>query len=198
MDTPLQNNLIRTFPFYFNEYEVSLDIMPTSGKVSDWASIFHVTKGGNHGNIGDRMPAMWFLPGTRRLHICTALGTNPNYCVDGTSDIPAHVYTNINIQQKLLSNGSYQYNIRVNGSVRSQVINTNKIPPTLYNAKLYLGNPWNSSAKANVKNLVIKSEPTGNAMYFIVFYLFPILTLIKVFKYSFFFGGGGRSRISIY
>ena len=162
VDFPRANNLIRTFLIYFNEYEVSLDVMPTSGTVSGWASIFHITKGGNYGSFGDRMPAMWFRPGTRRLHICTALGTNPNYCVDGTSDIPAHVFTNINIQQKRLSSGSYQYTIKTNGTVRVQFINTNPGVPTLYNAKVYFGSPWEKPAKVNVRNFVIKSEPTGN------------------------------------
>ena len=139
--------------------------MPTPGTVSGWANIIHVTKGGNHGTIGDRMPAIWFRPGTRRLHICTALGTNPNYCVDGTSDIPASVFTNINIQQNRLSTGSYQYTIRINGAVRNQVINTNTNPPTLYNVKLYLGNPWVEPAKVNVKNFVVESKPTGNVIF---------------------------------
>ena len=138
--------------------------MPTPGTVREWSNIFQLTNGVFSGTIGSRMPAVWFRSGTRRLHICTVLGTNDNYCVDGTSDIPASVFTNVNIQQKRLSTGSYQYSIRINGAVRNQVINTDANPPTLYNAKLYLGNPWNKPAKVNVKNFIIKSKPTGNVL----------------------------------
>ena len=138
--------------------------MPTSKIVNGWANIFTVTKGGNNGSFGDRMPGMWFRPGTRRLHICTALGSIPNYCVDDTRDLPAYVFTNINIKQKRLSSGSYQYTIRTNGTVRSQLINTSPGILTLYNAKVYFGNPWGSPAEVNVRNFVIKSVPTGNML----------------------------------
>ena len=174
VNTPKRNNLIRRIPVYFNEFEVSFDVKPT-GTVSTWASILHVTKGGNNNNAGDRLPAIWFVPGTRRLAVFTAHGTNKNFGVTGTADIPASVFTNVHIQQRRLSNNSYEYSIKINGNTKHRSINTN--PLTIYNAKVYLGDPWYLAAKAQVKNLVIKSEPTGK----------DLLTLIifhEIFMYQ--------------
>ena len=150
--------MIRIIPVYFNEFEISFDIKPT-GTVSSWASILHVTKGGDNADAGDRLPAIWFQPGTRKVAVYTALGTNKNFGVTGTADISASNFTNVLIQQKMLSNNSYEYSIKINGNTKHRSINTN--PLTLYNAKVYLGDPWYSAAKAQMKNLIIKSEPTG-------------------------------------
>ena len=159
MTVPGRNHLIRTFPVYFNEYEVSLDIKPTGHVNSGWENIFRVTKGSDTVSIGDRLPAIWFLPFTKRLYICTAINFNKSHCFDGGYNLPFSVFTNVKIQQQRLSDNSYQYSIKINGVTRHEINNTN--PVILYNAKVYLGDPWYNPAKAQIKNLIVKSEPTG-------------------------------------
>ena len=143
---------------YFNEYEVSLDVKPT-GVSGTYTSLFRVNRGADSAVPGDRLPVIFFRTNRKELYICTAIGTNKNHCFSDRYVFPLSVFTNIKIQQQRFLNDSYQYSIKVNGVVKLQVINTH--PITLYNAKVYLGDPWYNPAKAQIKNLIVKSEPTG-------------------------------------
>ena len=67
-----KNNHVQTYPFYYNQFDVSFDIRPT-GTVEKYGSIIHLTRGENIKRYGDRVPAVWFSPRTRRLHICSAI-----------------------------------------------------------------------------------------------------------------------------
>ena len=156
---PRRNNLIRTFPVYFNEFEISIDVMPT-GQVSGISNIVRVTRGSDTIHFGDRLPAIFFLPNSRRLHICSSVNYYSSYCVDGGYNLPYSRYTNINIRQRRVkSNNSFLYSVSIDGYVRHQVVNWK--PITLYNARVYLSDPWYTSARVKVKNLVVNSEPTG-------------------------------------
>ena len=103
------------------------------------------------------MPAIFFQPNSRRLRICTAIGYNKNYCIDGSYNLPYNVFTNINIQQRFSkANSSYQFTIKINGTTKAEVTNDN--PVTIDHASVYLSNPWYTVARIQVKNLVVKSE----------------------------------------
>ena len=152
--TPKKNNLIQTIPVYFNEFEVSLDVKLTD-YIHSLTSILHITKGGNNGDIGDRLPAIFL--NNRYLYISTPL--NSTYRSYPNTFIYPNRFHNINIQQKKISENLFQYTIKIRDYTIHRSIN--KTPLTLYNAKVYLGDPWYPAAKVLVKNLVIKSEPTG-------------------------------------
>ena len=154
---PRRSNLIRTIPVYFKEYEVSFDVKLT-GIVSSQSSLLHITKGGNT-NIGDMMPSIFFKGRSNSMTICTHINSKST-----CTSVPTSIYRfcNIKIQQKKLSEKDFEYTIRYNNYIFRKVIN--RKPLTLYNAKVYLGDPWYPSAKALVKNLIIKSEPTGKIM----------------------------------
>ena len=151
---PRRSNLIRTIPVYFKEYEVSFDVKLT-GIVSSQSSLLHITKGGNT-NIGDMMPSIFFKGRSNRMTICTHINSKSS-C--SSVFISSYTFCNIKIQQKKLSEKDFEYTIRYNNHIVRKFIN--RKPLTLYNAKVYLGDPWYSAAKVQVKNLIIKSEPTG-------------------------------------
>jgi hypothetical protein len=50
-------------------YRITFTLRQT-GYVSNWGCLFHFTMTGNNCcNVGDRMPAMWFEPGSNKFHI---------------------------------------------------------------------------------------------------------------------------------
>ena len=158
---PRRSNLIQTIPVYFKEYEVSFDVKLNSffsSITSSQSSLLHITKGGNT-NIGDMMPSIFFKGRSNRMTICTHINSKSS-C--SSVFISSYTFCNIKIQQKKLSEKDFEYTIRYNNHIVRKFIN--RKPLTLYNAKVYLGDPWYPSAKALVKNLIIKSEPTGKIM----------------------------------
>ena len=124
-----------------------------------WANIVHATIGGNSQNYGDRIPGVWFPPKTRKLHICTALGTKRNYCHDYGS-LPRNQYTNVQIRQTWNTKSKvYQYIITINGKVRRRVTNTRA--QVFKNVKLWASDPWHKAADATVRNLAYVNLPNG-------------------------------------
>ena len=141
------------------QWYLSFDIIPGKTIVSTWASIVHSTIGGNFNNYGDRIPAIWFRPGTRALHICTALGTNKNYCFNH-GNLPRNRFTNIQIRQTWSTKENvYKYIITINGRITRSVTNTRA--QVFKNVKLWASDPWHRTADAFVRNLVFKNLPNG-------------------------------------
>ena len=152
-----RNTIIKGYKAYFTEYEVSFSIKPF-GKVKPWSSILHVTEWDDITAYGNRIPAVFFWPNTNRLHICSAINGNKNYCWNGKTDLPQNKFTNIIIKQHLVGN-QYHYIILINGKQVFKIVN--KKPITLYRAKVYLSDPWYLAAPAFVKNVKVKTSSRG-------------------------------------
>ena len=62
-----------------------------------WASIFHFSATGNNCcSYGDRIPGVWFYPGTRRLHIRDGSNSEGNAgCDQAEGELPAGVTTEV-------------------------------------------------------------------------------------------------------
>lgn len=164
---PIYNTLIRTFPIWFNEYEVNLDVKPL-GIISSWGSIIHLSKGGNNNIYGDRIPAIWFQPGTNKLHICSAISNNRNYCVNENKDLPRDRFTKIRIAQVCQDScNDYRYTISIDGEQVHSILNKN--PITLSNVRVYMADPWGNAANALVKNLSIETSQGGTLFNFIYY-----------------------------
>jgi len=67
-----RNYLLTTIPTFQDAYYVSFEVKPSSTH-SEWRNIIHFTAGKNTENYGDRIPAVWFIGHTTRLHICSAV-----------------------------------------------------------------------------------------------------------------------------
>ena len=77
--SPMQ--LQRAYEFHkvrlTKDYKVQFDITPGATKVKQWANIIHFTAtGDNCCKYGDRVPAVWFYPGTRKLHVIDGHGAD--------------------------------------------------------------------------------------------------------------------------
>ncbi|XP_066922243.1 uncharacterized protein [Clytia hemisphaerica] len=152
-----KNTLIKTFPTYFSEYEVSFRIRPT-GKVNAWSNILHVTKGGDNGAHGDRIPGVWFWPNTNKLLIATSRSSNKNYYWT-SPELPTNKDTEVNIKQKVVGCCTHYYTITIDKKVVLNVVNSS--PRTFHNVRVYQGDPWYAPAKAIISYLQVTTTSGG-------------------------------------
>ena len=152
-----RNNLIQTIPILHKQWSLSVDIKPT-GLVEGWSNVLHVGLGDDVGTYGDRSPGIWFASLDTRLHIPSAINGNHNYYNYGdTPAIPMNEWTNVHVSQVQLSDGSYQFAIRVAGIIFHQMINTN--PMTLKNVYVYASDNFYPASLARIDNFVIETFP---------------------------------------
>ena len=144
-------------------YYVKFDLKP-SGTVIGWhASILHLTIGGDGDGDpithGERIPGVWFIPGSTKLFISTSLNNTDDYIIQPPNSLPLNQYTEVEIYQKLDGNNQYKYEIKIAGNLIHSAINNN--PLTLSNVKVYSGDPWHETRQAYIRNLVISPFVTG-------------------------------------
>ena len=132
------------------------DVLPRGWKVSfklnplgvekGWSSVLHATIGKNHGRHGDRTPGVWFLSGTTRMHICSTVNGNANYCYN-TAVLPLNIQSTVSVQQiQSPKNHQYYFQIYINGKKVHEILNES--PQIFNNVKYYASNPWYNPAKA--------------------------------------------------
>ena len=143
------------------QWYLSFDIKP-KGNVGQFGNIFHATKGGNSAAYGDRIPAIWFLPGQLKMHICCSINSKKNHCFNTKTDLPTTTFTNVRVSQTWNST-HYVYQIFVNGDLKSSQVNFS--PDVFKNVKVYAADPWYPAANADVKNLVFQNIPSGKWYY---------------------------------
>ena len=152
-----KNTLITTLQQITPSYYVKFDVKPFGTMISLHGSILHLTTGGNgHGDPiihGERIPAVWFTPGTTKLLIATSLNNTDDYSTLPPNILPLNQYTEVEIYQKLDGNNQYKYEIKIAGNLIHSAINNN--PLTFSNVKVYSGDPWYATAKAYIKNIMI-------------------------------------------
>ena len=150
-----RNNLLTTVKVLQRGWSVSFEIKPT-GIVSRWANIIHATLGRDNKRYGDRNPAVWFRPNTRRLHICSAVSGNKNRCYNSAS-LPKNKFTRVLIRQIQKRDFKYHYQIFINGRKRLDVIN--RRPRIFKNVKYYATDPWYTAANAQLRSFKLKMFP---------------------------------------
>ena len=86
------------------DYRVQFSVTPDSGVLTNtersgaWGSLFHFTAtGANCCEYGDRVPAVWFYPQSRRLHIVHGQKDSGNNHCSPEEQIPAGVATSVRI-----------------------------------------------------------------------------------------------------
>ena len=107
---------------------------------ADWHNVFHITKGRDNSEMGDRLPGLWANK-AKYFHTCTASNGNRNYCYNYPYQLN-QIYK-FEISQMGNENGKAMFSIKINGSTIHEVINTT--PTILSKAHLYLSDPWYSS-----------------------------------------------------
>jgi len=138
-----------------NDYDGTIAKPPTDyvlrftiellGRVGGWTSIFHITKGGNMGNYGTRVPELFIIPNTTKLWVCTGHEDYSQACTTST---------------ELALNTEYEVELRVVGTTSSTLLNgvvdstlTVGGRPPLSDVKVYIGSPWYIPANAIISNV---------------------------------------------
>jgi len=81
-------------------YQVSFSVNPQSVS-SGWRNILHITNNlgeGNHGQMGNRIPGVWFHSMTTKLHICIGCDGNFNLCMNPEKSLPIGKNTQVTIR----------------------------------------------------------------------------------------------------
>ena len=163
VELPKKNQLIRRFPIFYNQYEVSFEvILLFSVSLSTWVNIIHFTQGGRDSRtLGDHIPVVWYHPKLRHLKICSAVGTNGFHCYETKKKlVPLTRFTHVKISQLLdAKTGKFFYQIRIDRRLEHSVVNAN--PKTFYDVKQYMSSPWSTSAISLVKHLKVKLSSGG-------------------------------------
>lgn len=154
--TPIvADNVHATIPTLNPIWELSAEILPT-GTTSGWSNLLHATIGGNVDRVGDRVPGIWFNSDTTKLHICSAVSGNRNYCIN-SEPLPMNEWSALKVSQTMQSDGTFQYKIEINQDEIHSGINT--WPQVFQDVKLYMSDPWYPAASASTKNVEFKTSP---------------------------------------
>ena len=98
--TPVRNTFIGTVPVLKKEFIVSMDIKPT-GKDRPYTNIFRMAVKGLSDccAYGSRIPAVFFVPNSNKLHISFSVSGSGNRYFN-TAELPLNKFTNLVIQQR--------------------------------------------------------------------------------------------------
>ena len=97
-----KNQLISTIPYIGKEFVVSFNLVFWDFPSNMYESVLHMTRGGNAGVLGDRIPAIWVTSG-QKLHVASAIDSTVNKWYD-ISGIRKQAFNKVTVQQ-LLNNG---------------------------------------------------------------------------------------------
>lgn len=89
------------------DYQIDFELVPGPSIVADWSNIIHLTSTGeNCCDYGDRVPGIWFRPGTRQLDVIDghggldhAGGAGNDECID-SNDLEAGRRYKISVQMR--------------------------------------------------------------------------------------------------
>ena len=149
-----KSNLIGRLSSLSKEYNVSFDVKSTA-YISGYASILHVTVGGDYGPYGSRAPGVWFTPSspsatTKTIDIFSPL--NGASSMFRTKAFPINEWIGVKIMQYKVEK-DYIYAVHIN-SVRVYQVKNNDVR-YFNNMKVYLGDPWYGTQPGFVRNLKI-------------------------------------------
>ena len=112
--------------------------------------MIHFTTGSNIGNIGDRIPGIWFHErGNGQLYIETPINGSNSF---ESNPLALYQWTNVEVSQQLES-GVYTYSVKLNGEkVFSE---RNYEAESFEKVKVYVSDPWHKAQNGFIKNLFI-------------------------------------------
>merc|ERR1719450_223965 len=150
---------VATVPVLLKEYDIAVEVYPTSFPRGSWTSIFHMTISGNIDKYGSHIPGIWFGPLSRpatknRILVCNAINGNKNYCA-WTPYLPLNRWAKVGVRQQL-EGSSYVYRVFVNGEEVFKKVNTQ--PREFHNVKVYASDPWYVAQRGYIKDVQISQK----------------------------------------
>ena len=102
-----RNQSIGNWRTVYPEYELSVDVRLRTNTHSDWSNLFAFQVDDDdaddslwHGENGDRIPAAYLAARTQKLHVCSSVNDNWNYCWN-SEDMGTGNWFNLKVKQSL-------------------------------------------------------------------------------------------------
>ena len=156
------NFIYKQFPNWSKEWFISLEVRPLGTVYGKEASIFHLGQDGLDG-VNDRVPAVYFHPGTTKLHF--VYGAGIQYDVPANNRLPVGEWTLIQVSQIRLSNNLYKCKLQVGVDANKkpiEIYSTTNVTPVVYgNMNFYIGDAFKSPAYANYRDVEIFTFQEG-------------------------------------
>ena len=149
-----KDNRLITLPQLTKQWKVSFEVKPTDYKYTSYASLLHMTIGGNRGQVGDRSPAIW-LHKTRGVLVSSAIDRKVAYSKTVKPLPAAGEWTKIEVSQVLLG-AKHVFSISIGD--KEVFTKTNRKPVELTGVKVYSGSPWYTNQKGFIRKLKIENE----------------------------------------
>ena len=146
--------LLTTLPKLTKEWKVSFEVNPTNYKYTGYASLLHMTIGGNRGQVGDRSPAIW-LHKTRGVLVSSAIDGKMAYSKTVKPLPAAGEWTKIEVSQVLVG-AKHVFSITIGD--KRVFSKTNSKPVELTDVKVYSGSPWYTNQKGFLQKLKIETK----------------------------------------
>ena len=135
-----RSNLITTKELLHRGWKLSFVLNPYMVR-SNLSNILHATVGNDNGKYGERTPAVFFLPGSSKLRVCSAINGNANYCFDSDEELPLHQHSKITVEQRQsLDDYDYYFQVLVNDKVVLPEMK-NEQPEIFNGVKYYASSP---------------------------------------------------------
>ena len=149
-----KNALLTTLPKLTTEWRLSFEVNPTDFKYNGYASLLHLTIGGNRGRVGDRSPAIW-LHKSRGVLVSSAIDGKVAYSKTVKPLPAAGEWTKIGVSQVLVG-AKHVYSITIGD--KKVFSKTNSKPVELTDVKVYSGSPWYTNQKGFLQKLKIETK----------------------------------------
>jgi hypothetical protein len=131
------------------DYKLEFDITPR-GIVGGWGSIFHFTSNGNNCcTLGERSPAIWFVPGGLGLHVRIGDNADGNWGFDNMAGCQIGKKSHITLE----CNGRF-----VRLTVDANVYNMTQ-PTVRYSGPItvFASDPWHDIPNATIDNVCLQT-----------------------------------------
>ena len=162
-----KNNFVTTIAQLPKAYNISFSFKANS-YLSGFASILHITLGGDKERYGDRAPGIWFV--YDKIHINNAISGNKDYKITVPRDVPRNTWVSVIVSQQLEpattpdaattgSTGSgerYVYRVHVDGTLVDEKVNNDT--RVWKDIMLYVGAPWYEPMDGTIKDLRITGK----------------------------------------
>ena len=149
-----KDNRLITLPQLTKQWKVSFEVNPTDYKYTGYASLLHMTIGGNRGQVGDRSPAIW-LHKTRGVLVSSAIDGKVAYSKTVKPLPAAGEWTKIEVSQVLVG-AKHVFSITIGD--KKVFSKTNSKPVELTDVKVYSGSPWYTNQKGFLQKLKIETK----------------------------------------
>ena len=150
---------METIPILAKEWRVTFDFKATSYSKKEWASVLHMTIGGDKTNAGDRTPALW-MRANQGVAVSTALdgrvyrgksfpGKNP----------PINEWASIEVSQ-IREGYKYIFSLVIMGETLWSVENSK--PSEFSDVKVFLSSKWASAQAGSIRRFKIENKIPGD------------------------------------